>query len=157
MKLIYSSLLLSLFTPEIQAQEQNVVASAGGTFSNSSFRIDATLGEVATQTATNGGLIAISEGFHQPITSITSTEEFSSALEVTVFPNPSTNVLNIQTKNFQEIQYQLFTIDGKRLETADLNHMQTQISMTSYAAGQYLLVLQNKAGAPIKSIQILKH
>ena len=70
-------------------------------------------------------------------------------LRVKVYPNPTQDLVYVENANGKEVR--LFTMDGQLIETIDVGNDITEVDMTNYPTGSYLLF----SGA--QSFQILKH
>ncbi|UHO36683.1 T9SS type A sorting domain-containing protein [Chryseobacterium capnotolerans] len=79
-------------------------------------------------------------------------------LSLAVFPNPTTDILNLKVgfKDYNKYRYDLFDSSGKLLTSQPITQAQTQITMTSYPASIYLLKI-SKEGATIKIFKVLKN
>jgi hypothetical protein len=125
-----------------QSISPQVIASAGTHYTGSNAQLSWTIGEPVITTVSNG-TNTITQGFHQTLLNVTSVEEQSIAgVNVTVFPNPTSDLLNINlTNNLKDLQMDLFDMNGKLLQTRAIGAAEgnVQISMTEYARANYLL------------------
>ena len=125
-----------------QSISPDVVASAGTHFTGGGAQLSWTIGEPLITTVSNGGN-TITQGFHQTMLSVTSVDELTVAgIDVTVFPNPTSEILNIQLKNNKEsLQLNLFDLNGKLLQTRKIAAEEStlQINMDQYAMANYVL------------------
>ncbi|MCG3166823.1 MAG: hypothetical protein POELPBGB_02606 [Bacteroidia bacterium] len=125
-----------------QSISPQVIASAGTHYTGSNAQLSWTIGEPVITTVSNGSNI-ITQGFHQTLLNVTSVEEESIAgVNVTVFPNPTSDLLNINlTNNLKDLQMELFDMTGKLLQARKIGAAEgnIQISMTEYARANYLL------------------
>lgn len=62
-------------------------------------------------------------------------------LSMSVYPNPTTAIvnLNIQNHRLENVQYQLFDLNGRQIQAQKINTSETQISMENFASAIYLL------------------
>ena len=76
--------------------------------------------------------------------------------EIVVYPNPVTDILNINITNAQdnETQASLFDNAGRLVHTKNLISGTNTIDMTRFSKGVYLLTLKNNSG--IQNIKIVK-
>lgn len=132
--------LLASFS--ISAQE--VISSQGETYSNTNGIIDFTIGEVIINTGTNG-TNDITQGFHQTNWVFVGLENIVPNYEVSVYPNPSEEVLNIRTKTFENVSYTLYDAVGKVILQDKLSSELTTIAVNQLAPGSYSLTLNNSA------------
>ena len=125
-----------------QSISPQVIASAGTHYSAGSAQLSWTIGEPVITTVSNGSNI-ITQGFHQTqLNSVTVEEQTIAGLNVTVFPNPTADVLNINlVNNLKDLQLDLFDMNGKLLQARKIGSAESnlQISMSEYARANYLL------------------
>ena len=67
-----------------------------------------------------------------------SVSEQENPLEFIIYPNPTSDVLNF-VHNYQDVNYTMYTIDGKLIKTGKLEN--TQINVSDIKTGIYLLQL----------------
>ena len=119
---------------------QEVVSTQGDSYSNGSGSIDFTLGEVIIATGTDG-TNDITQGFHQTNWNFVGLEDFAPNYEATIFPNPTSDVLNIKTSSFENVTYTLYDAQGKLVIQNILSAEQTPIQVSQLAPGAYSLEL----------------
>jgi hypothetical protein len=91
-----------------------VVGSAGSSGTSASGNIDWTIGELMTETFSGGNFLT--QGFHQPWTSITTAIPEVSTGEFIVYPNPTTDELNVSvTAGNGNYFFDLFDIQGRKV------------------------------------------
>jgi hypothetical protein len=145
--------LFSLFaTLSVSAQE--VVSTQGDSYTNGDVSMDFTVGEVIINTGTDGS-IDITQGLHQTNWTITALESYSPTYEATVFPNPTADVLNIQTSNFENVMYTLYDVKGVLVKQGNLSAEETPIQVSELASGSYSLIL-NKGTQNLKTFKLVK-
>lgn len=142
-----------LITTSISAQE--VVSTQGDSYSNANGNIDFTIGEVIIDTGTDG-TYDITQGFHQTNWNFVGVEEHIPDYEATIFPNPTEDVLNIRTSEFDNVTYSLFDGNGKLVMQDRLTAEQTPIEVSNLAPGYYTLTLINQ-NQKLKSFKLIKH
>ncbi len=125
-----------------QSISPQVIASAGTHYVGSNAQLSWTIGEPVITTVSNGNNI-ITQGFHQTLLNVTSVEEQSVAgINVTVFPNPTSEILNINlVNNLKDLQMDLYDMNGKLLQARKIGAAEgnVQINMSDYARANYLL------------------
>ena len=90
-----TGLVGSLMAVNAQSISPEVVATSGEHFQNGTSQLSWTLGEVMIDTYSAGGTI-VTQGFHQTQLTVTSIDESNPfSLNVNVFPNPTSQFLNI--------------------------------------------------------------
>lgn len=147
-----SFLFFCLFLVTI-VSAQEVVSTQGDSYSNSSGIVDFTIGEVVINTL-NDGSNDLTQGFHQTNWTITSVEDISN-YNVSIFPNPTDDVINVKTSVFEGVYYLFYDINGKLLKEGNLTSGQTPIDVSQFAAGSYILTLNNKS-KNLKKIKLIK-
>jgi len=75
----------------------------------------------------------------------------SNPLDLTVYPNPSSGVFNIQS-NVQNIEYTLINIQGQTLDNGEILHK--QVDFSKFGQGVYFLQLTNDKNSLVKRIVI---
>jgi len=146
-------LLFSLFAT-ISVSAQEVVATQGDSYSNASGNIDFTIGEVIINTGTYGNN-DLTQGFHQTNWNFLGVEDFVPSYEATIFPNPTSEVLNIRISTFENVTYTLYDAQGKLVMQDKLSAEQTAIPVSQLAAGSYSLTLNNRT-QNLKTFKLIK-
>lgn len=145
MKRISLILILVFFALSVSAQvKQEVIASAGGYDVNGSLSISWTLGETIIPTFTNGGL-TLTHGFQQQLIITTIEENLEVLVNVKVFPNPASDVVNIQFESPVDGEITLTIIDSQgrlvRRDKIESTLLEKQINMQDLPAGIYYIRL----------------
>ncbi len=151
--LLFLSLLIFLAAFELKAQE--VIASGGDYFENSSVSISWTLGEPVTETVTDGTNI-LTQGFQQ--SKLTATEIFNvntDKFDIRLFPNPTLNMINIKTSDYENLTYNISDTNGKLLKEGKLISENTEVSVNRLPAAVYFFTIFDN-NRIIKIFQIVK-
>ena len=148
-----------------QSITPQVLSSGGGDNSNTNVGLSWTVGEPVIQTAV-GASASVTQGFHQIHFEIISIEEHRElGYEVSVYPNPSTDIINIRLKfigkgstpSGTKFNVVLTDNSGKILISNKLkNKLEHSIPMDKYSSGQYYLKITTADGGLLKSAQITK-
>lgn len=150
-------LIFAFGTPLVKAQE---VISSGGTHAKGSgVSLSWTIGEPVIETVTNGSYI-LTQGFHQSRLSSTAVDNLPvPGLILTVYPNPFSYVLNVKVDegDYSQLQYTMYTLEGKALLNSRLSKSLTQIELQPFASGSYLLRISRKSGEPVKTFKVVKN
>jgi hypothetical protein len=134
----------SLFSAAtVSAQE--VVSTQGDSYSNSNAGIEFTIGEVIINTGTDGSH-DLTQGFHQTNWNFLGVEDFAPDYEASIFPNPTSDVLNIKTSSFENVTYTLYDAQGKLVLQSILAAEVTPIQVSHLAPGAYSLQLTFEEG-----------
>jgi hypothetical protein len=142
--------LLSTFM--VKAQE--VVSTQGESYTNSSGAIDFTVGEVIINTGTNGNN-TLTQGFHQTNWNFLGIEDHVPTFEVQLYPNPTSDVLNIKTMAFENVSYSLYDSKGKIVLQDNLSLELTSIQVSQLSVGTYSLTLNN-GSVKLKTFKLIK-
>ncbi|QGY45031.1 T9SS type A sorting domain-containing protein [Maribellus comscasis] len=155
MKKLLISSLLTLVTYALQAQE--VISPSGLTQQTGGYVISWTVGEPVINKVSKGNTI-LTQGFHQSKLIITAVEELIESInQVNVFPNPTAQFAIIKFDQLPEKNiYHLFDINGKLLSSKEIKSTETQIDLTPYANGSYLLKIIQEDNLPIQTFKIFK-
>ena len=71
----------------------------------------------------------------------------------TIYPNPTNNVINIKVNNLQEeITYEITTIAGKQIVSGRINDNITEVNLSSYPKGIYLLKINSNSSSSLRKI-----
>jgi len=142
-----------------QSISPQVIASAGTHYTGSNAQLSWTVGEPVITTVSNGSN-TITQGFHQTLLNPVSVEEQTVAgVNVSVFPNPTSDKLNISlVNNLKDLQMDLFDMNGKLLESRKIGATEgnVQLSMINYARANYLLRIYAVDGSVKYSYKIEK-
>lgn len=71
------------------------------------------------------------------------TDDLSSYLDFSYYPNPVLNELNISSRN-EVLEAIVYDMDGRRLDKKELNSMDAKLDFSAYAAGTYIVELRFK-------------
>ena len=147
--LLFGAIALSL-----QLFGQEVVSTQGDSYTNTSGSIDFTIGEVVINTETDG-TNDITQGFHQTNWHFLGVENYTPSYEATIFPNPTSEVLNIKTSKFENVTFTLYDAQGKLILQDILSTEQTPIQVSHLSPGSYSIVLNNGT-QNLKTFKLMK-
>ena len=146
-------LLFSLFAT-ISVTAQEIVSTQGDSYTNASGNIDFTIGEVIINTGTDG-TNDLTQGFHQTNWNFVGLEDHAPSYEAIIFPNPTSEVLNIRTSTFKNVTYTLYDAQGKLVLQDKLSAEQTPIQVSQLAPGAYSITLNNEI-QNLKTFKLIK-
>jgi len=150
--IVKGQVVTQVSTPSLQ-----LLGSAGGTYYNTSYQLDWSIGEILTETYT-GSQNSLTQGFHQSNFTITAIAQMKdSPYEITAFPNPTTDyvILKIESEKFIDMNYLLTDITGKVLQESKVGNNTQLINLTGLASGVYFLAAQTKKKT-VKTFKIIK-
>ena len=151
--------LLMFVLNNLQAQE--TITTSGGEASGSTGSASYTIGQVVYTTIVGTGGNTIVQGVQQPfeISVVTGTEEAKDiSLLVSAYPNPATYYLTVKVDNYEtaNLQYMLFDINGKLLQTVKATGQETQILTSELVPSNYFVKILDKQ-KEIKVFKIIKN
>lgn len=156
--IVITILLFGFGMPVLLAQE--ALTTSGGDTTGIGGSVSYTVGQVlyTTNTGTNG---TIAEGVQQPyeISVVVGLEEAQDIILVcTVYPNPATDLLTLETEtpNNKNLFYQLYDIMGTLLISKKLIDIKTIIPMTNLPPATYLLKVTDNHKV-VKTFKIIKN
>jgi Secretion system C-terminal sorting domain len=154
-ELLLSGLLLGV----LQLHAQETVATSGGNATGSNGNVSYTLGQTffVTQSGTTG---TVAQGVHQPfeIQTVLGMDNFNINLLLSVFPNPTTNSLQLDIKelDLNNLKYQMYDLTGKLIYNEKIVAESTTIKMEQLQAAIYVLkVVDNNK--ELKTFKIVKN
>lgn len=151
--MIKNVLISSILVMSCALRAQEVISTQGDSFSNANGSLDFTIGEVVINTGTDGSN-DITQGFHQTNWNFLELPDYAPDYEVSIFPNPTEDILNIVTSTFENVTYILYNSQGKVIFKEKLLAETTTIPFSQLALGNYSLTLL-KDEKVLKSFQII--
>ena len=135
---------------------QQVVTTAGGNATGSGGSASYSVGQIVYKT-NSGSVGSVSQGVQQPyeISIVSVFEEDSGvSLLLSSYPNPTTTSLTLKVGNynFENLNYQLFDGNGRKLLDNKIYQAETSVTMEIFPVGIYFLKVSNGS----KEIQTLK-
>ena len=157
-------LLLALIMLSVQAYGQSgkqlQVVSTGGNYSkNATGSISWTLGEPAIQTLRNNNNI-LTQGFQQTRWEITGINELgirNEALEIQIYPNPTSDFVNLKfiNKTMERLKAEIYDMEGRKLYSRDITTNDNRIDVSCFESNTLLLNLYSE-NRKIKTYKIQK-
>jgi hypothetical protein len=145
-----------------QRLSPSVIAVGGGTVRTQTMTLDWTLGESFVETATTPTRL-YTQGFHQPSLQVSEQPglaDTDGGFKFTVAPNPVASYLRIDIALSESGPLEMFLIDRGghqvKLPLVPANTTSTQVDMTVYPAGTYLLRIGKANGPLLKTYKIVK-
>ena len=149
-------ILFLLFSTNYLFAQQSVNSSGGNGFGGGG-SLSFSLGQIDYVYA-NGSNGSVSQGVQQPfeIFMLGTNEIPEITLELSIYPNPTVDILYIKNKNVAlEFIYQLFDVTGKLIASSTKMVQQDQIDVSSFQSGTYILNIKTNNNAS-KSYKIIK-
>ncbi len=138
---------------------QQAIVSSGGNAIGSGGSSSYSVGQLAYsyQTGSNG---SVAQGVQQAFEIFTlNGQEFPEIfLEAKVYPNPVVNTLTLFIKNtdLENLNYQLYDIQGRQIINQPITSEETAITLEDNASGIYILKINSRT-KEIKSFKIIKN
>jgi len=155
LNLIIMLLLAGCFTG-VWAQE--AVLATGGNAAGSGGKVSYSVGQIAytSQAGSNG---SVSQGVQQSyeITNV-GIENVNINLEMSAFPNPTTDNLTLRINDFEisNLTFQVFDVNGKLLQEKKIAGNQTVIDFGKYSSGIYFLKIR-QGKVEVKSFKVVRN
>lgn len=136
------------------AQAQHTLAATGLDASSNSGSISYTIGQI--DYISLGISISVSQGVQQSFEKLEVV--INSAISVTVWPNPSFNMLNIKIKDDDGtgLEYQLYDMNGRLLENKKNDTNFVIISLANFSPATYILLVTH-LNQKATSFKIIKY
>lgn len=141
--------LLTLFTIFLsfslsaQSIARSNINAIGGVYNNGSIALSQSVGQSAnTQVFNNQGYLR--QGFQQ-----SSPRHFSSEnIEIGLFPNPNEGQFSFTVQGgIDGLSYSIIDVQGRQVKNStQIQFSQTQVTVQNFAAGVYILSIQNQKG-----------
>ena len=132
-----------LSSQELNDQQWNAVSSGGDHMSSSvtGHSIDWVLGEIMTETfRDNDQMAIITQGFLQSKLVISQTNEpVSNNIDLSIYPNPSSNAVNIKTSNPNQLEVSVISANGSLISAPNAFVNSISIDLKAFPAGTYYL------------------
>lgn len=141
------------------AQGQTSQNASGGDATGSGGSVAYSVGKLVYAIHSDSGG-SVTQGVHHPYEIYTlSIQETAFNISLIAFPNPTTDQLTLQIKNYnnEKLMYRLYDLQGRLLDNGTLKTQQTQIDMSSVPSAIYFLNVVNKQNKKIQSFKILKN
>jgi hypothetical protein len=152
-------LLLFFVIGCILINAQETVLVSGGNATGSGGSVSYSVGQILynTYSGTNG---TVAQGVQQPyeislITGIKEAKDIS--LEIVVYPNPATDFVKLNIKNYeiQNLRFQLYDNNGSLLQDKKIESSETNILMGSFVPSIYFLKITDN-NKTFKTFKIIK-
>ena len=150
--------VLFLFGGLVGLRAQESINASGAELSGNNGTISYSIGQVVYHTHTMEGA-SFAEGVQQPyeISTISGIDIPEIVLQLSAYPNPTTDHLNLQIGNYnqEKLAFQLFDVSGKLLLDEAITDSNTVIDMNRFAMATYYLTISDNQ-KPIKTFKIIK-
>ena len=149
--------ILFAFSFYSQNLDHFVIGTDGGFAGNNQFSLSYTIGEIVTELGNDPvNNIDLTQGFQQAYISIVSTENHIADIDISVFPNPAVNYLNVNISDLSKVKsYAMYDMSGKLLLQQEIISNQFEVSFSNFSSGNYLLIFKNDQ-QKLKTLKVQK-
>lgn len=133
--------ILALCLISVASFAQFEITSAGLSFENQNYQNSFTVGEVFNQRIETAAF-SLKNGILQPAFKTPSSVYSTQRIEVSLYPNPVFDYLNVEVENREEFTYSIFDYTGKMVKRDYL--AAGKISVAELTDGMYVLTLVTK-------------
>ena len=149
--------ILFAFSFYSQNLDHFVIGTDGGYAGNNQFSLSYTIGEIVTELGNDSvNNIDLTQGFQQAYISIVSTENHIAEIDISVFPNPAVNYLNVNISDLSKVKsYAMYDMSGKLLLQQEIISNQFEVSFSNFSSGNYLLIFKNDQ-QKLKTLKVQK-
>lgn len=145
---------IAMLTAVITAFAQSSIVSAGGEATGEG-SVSFSIGQTAYVAVANENG-SISQGVQQAYEISTETGIEITEIQLSAFPNPTTDVLNLQINgDFKNVTFALYNNTSKLITKGSVIGAESQIQMGAYKAGVYFLEVKADGNA-VKKFKIVK-
>ncbi len=138
------------FSLSVNAQEQHVESSSGGQYFFSTGSMTWTVGEVIINTIQSPDN-HLTQGFNQTRINFIGIEEFSTKININVFPNPTTDYINVDAS--KKTTLRIYDTSQKLIKIVQVEK-QDQVDLSELSSGTYILSF-SKNNKKIKTVKII--
>ncbi len=153
---ILAIILLYGLTGNTQSLSRQVIGNSGEIFTSASTQISWTVGEIATQTISDG-TNQITQGFQQPEINTANSVSEGAQTAVTAYPNPVQDDMHLKLCPMTDVvSLKITSVTGKLMDLISLQPGASvyHISMANYASGIYSIEIIGQG--QFKPFQIIK-
>jgi hypothetical protein len=146
----YFTLVFCILSMSTYAQTENVISSGGNSVQNSQGSMTWTIGEAVINTIESPD-VQLTQGFNQGWLNFLNIEKFSENINITVFPNPATHYINIESDKKSDLI--IYDASSKIVRNLSIEKEDT-VDLSDLAPGIYYIEFTRK-NSKIKTIKII--
>ncbi len=152
-------IMFSLISAITGVKAQQGFTAAGGGASGSGGNAAYSVGQIVYTTNTGAGG-SVAQGVQQPyeISIVLGLEDHQISLNMKVYPNPTSDFLILNVGNFElsTLNFELFDVSGKLLESKKITSITETISMENLPSSTYFLKVTSN-NEEVKTFKIIKN
>lgn len=140
------------------AHSQESTNSAGGDASGSGGTVAYSVGQI-DYTSNSDASGTVSQGVQQAYEIFTlSTKEIEINMDLSVYPNPTTDNLTLQINDYnnEKWSYEFYDMQGKLVNSGQIIQEQTQVNTANLPAATYFIHVVNQEKKKVQSFKIVK-
>ncbi|NNJ56791.1 MAG: T9SS type A sorting domain-containing protein [Bacteroidia bacterium] len=155
-KYLYNLIVLAFVAFAYDADAQSSVNSGGDAYETNEAKVTVTIGEPAVGVVKDNDASA-DIGFQQSYESESvSIEETVSKLQLSVYPNPTSDKITVKNENLDQLDYTFFQLDGKSISSGSTSEQLIELSLSDQSAGVYFIKFTDTENNLIKTFKIIK-
>jgi len=147
-----------------QSIAPQAVTTAGVKFTQANSSLNFTVGELVVKSQTDANGNTLGSGFTNAATGSTTVLSVNTpdkdVLNVSVYPNPTTDLLTVDVAatTLSQLVLEITDLQGKTLSSSQYAGISNKIGINTaaYASGTYLLLLKNESGKLLGNYKIIK-
>ena len=123
--------------------DNSIVIFPGGNSSGSSGNVSYSVGQIFYKTV-NGTTAYLSQGVEQPfeIQTVLGLDNFNVSLELSVYPNPTTETITIERISEMTIDYAITDMTGRVVATGKIDSLQSEVNVSQLETGSYQFLIE---------------
>ena len=156
MKITFFSLSFCVFSCILVSGQSS--PNSGGGVSGPSGNVSYSIGQTFYEAVvSSGGSVSLGVQSSYEVTETLGQEIAEISLSLKVYPNPTTDILNLRLDltDHQRYSYELYDLAGKMLGKRPVLGKVTEIPISSYPSGTYLLKV-SKGNRSVKVFKVIK-
>ncbi|AGC76278.1 putative secreted protein (Por secretion system target) [Nonlabens dokdonensis] len=151
MKSIYILILCNLFTFSALSQEH--VISSGTSTTSTSGSISFSVGIISYKEATGSG--GSSSSGSQIAFEVLSILSLTDEAKITLYPNPSNGVVQVEASNLENLTYELIDLSGRFIQKGSIDSLGSTIDLTGFDSSIYMILVRQKE-KHLKTFKVIK-
>ena len=141
------------------AKAQESVNSSGGDAAGSGGSVSYSVGQLFYTNSGGGNNGSIAQGVQQAYEIYTlNLDEISEVTSMQLYPNPTQNriILNIEDYQNEDMSYQIFDLQGRKISEGEIENQKTSINMSAYESSTYLIHVKDQHQKINQTFKIIK-
>jgi len=136
---------------------QNVLIASGSSMSQGGVIVSYSVGQTIQETIEDNNYTVIQGIQFYHASSTLGVIDLETNLDVSIYPNPTSSILNLKTNQNNELAYSLFNLLGELLISGKTSGNIDNINVDYFPNAIYLLKVTNNSSNIIKTFKIIKN